>query len=32
MGLQKILLRQHVGAPCESVVKVGDKVKWFSNS
>ena len=27
MGLQKILLRQHVGAPCESVVKVGDKVK-----
>ncbi|MCC3866032.1 proline reductase-associated electron transfer protein PrdC [Terrisporobacter petrolearius] len=27
MGLQKILLRQHVGAPCEAVVKVGDKVK-----
>lgn len=27
MKLQKILLRQHVGAPCESVVKVGDKVK-----
>lgn len=27
MGLQKILLRQHVGAPCEAVVKVGDSVK-----
>ncbi|WP_347449139.1 proline reductase-associated electron transfer protein PrdC [Terrisporobacter vanillatitrophus] len=27
MVLQKILLRQHVGAPCEAVVKVGDKVK-----
>lgn len=27
MGLQKILLRQHVGAPCEAIVKVGDKVK-----
>lgn len=27
MELQKILLRQHVGAPCEAVVKVGDKVK-----
>ena len=27
MGLQKILLRQHVGAPCEAVVKVGDRVK-----
>ncbi|MDC9446161.1 proline reductase-associated electron transfer protein PrdC, partial [Clostridioides difficile] len=25
--LQKILLRQHVGAPCEAVGKVGDKVK-----
>ena len=27
MGLQKILLRQHVGAPCEAIVKVGDRVK-----
>ena len=27
MGLQKILLRQHVGAPCEAVVKIGDRVK-----
>ena len=27
MGLQKILLRQHVGAPTEPVVKIGDKVK-----
>lgn len=27
MVLQKILLRQHVGAPCESIVKVGDRVK-----
>ena len=27
MGLQKILLRQHVGAPCEAIVAVGDKVK-----
>ena len=27
MGLQKILLRQHIGAPCEAVVKVGDNVK-----
>lgn len=27
MGLQKILLRQHVGTPCEAVVKVGDRVK-----
>ena len=27
MGLQKILLRQHVGAPCEAIVKVGEKVK-----
>ena len=27
MGLQKILLRQHVGAPTEPVVSVGDKVK-----
>ena len=27
MGLQKILLRQHIGAPCEAIVKVGDRVK-----
>ena len=27
MGLQKILLRQHVGAPTEPVVKIGDKVQ-----
>lgn len=27
MGFQKILLRQHVGAPTEPVVKVGDKVE-----
>lgn len=27
MGLQKILLRQHIGAPCEPIVKVGDEVK-----
>ena len=27
MGLQKILLRQQVGAPCEAIVKVGDRVK-----
>ena len=27
MVLQKILLRQHVGAPCEAIVKVGDRVK-----
>ncbi|MEG2110457.1 MAG: proline reductase-associated electron transfer protein PrdC [Clostridium sp.] len=27
MGLQKILLRQHVGAPTEPVVSVGDKVQ-----
>ena len=27
MGLQKILLRQHVGAPCEAIVEVGDRVK-----
>lgn len=27
MVLQKILLRQHIGAPCEAIVKVGDRVK-----
>ena len=27
MGLQKILLRQHVGTPTEPVVKIGDKVQ-----
>lgn len=27
MGNLQILLRQHVGAPCEAVVKAGDKVK-----
>ena len=27
MVLQKILLRQHVGAPTEPIVKVGDRVK-----
>ncbi len=27
MGLQKIMLRQHVGAPCEAIVKAGDIVK-----
>lgn len=27
MGLQKILLRQHVGAPTEPVVSIGDKVQ-----
>lgn len=27
MVLQKILLRQHVGAPCEAIVKVGDRVQ-----
>ena len=27
MVLQKILLRQHVGAPCEAIVKAGDRVK-----
>ena len=27
MGLQKILLQQHVGTLCQAVVNVGDKVK-----
>ena len=27
MGNVQILLRQHVGAPCEAIVKSGDKVK-----
>ena len=27
MGNVQILLRQHVGAPCEAIVKVGDEVK-----
>lgn len=27
MGNVQILLRQHVGAPCEAIVKAGDKVK-----
>lgn len=27
MVLQKILLRQHIGAPCEAIVKAGDRVK-----
>lgn len=27
MGNLQILLRQHVGAPCEAIVKAGDKVK-----
>ena len=27
MGNVQILLRQHVGAPCEAIVKVGDKVE-----
>ena len=27
MGLQQILLRQHIGTPCEAIVKVGDRVK-----
>ena len=27
MGLQKILLTQHLGTPCEALVKVGDRVK-----
>ena len=27
MGLQKILLTQHLGTPCEAIVKVGDRVK-----
>ena len=27
MGNVQILLRQHVGAPCEAIVKAGDKVE-----
>lgn len=27
MGIVQILLRQHVGAPCEPIVKAGDKVE-----
>ena len=27
MGNVQILLRQHVGAPCEAIVKAGDEVK-----
>ena len=27
MGNLQILLRQHVGAPCEAIVKAGDRVE-----
>ena len=27
MGNVQILLRQHVGAPCQAIVKAGDKVE-----
>ena len=27
MGNVQILLRQHVGAPCQAIVKAGDKVR-----